>query len=175
MFLSISILACGKDVEFYIGFFRNYGFFYPAIIISNSEIHPVFYSVEAPGVGYYKNGTILADDRVVVNISESIMVSSYNDQNKGIYLKVSGDRVTVIGQSTTRNPGSWRRLRAMARNLDTFAIIETSDLHIKQYEYFAISVNDSIINYRNSSVLIVGTRNSTVMTLAVTQLVREIL
>ena len=104
-----------------------------------------------------------------MNISESIMVSSYNDQNKGIYLKVSGDRVTVIGQSTTRNPGSRRRLRAMARNLDTFAIIETSDLHIKQYEYFAISVNDSITNYRNSGVLIVGTRNSTVMTLAVTQ------
>ena len=163
----------GKDADFYIGFFKNFRPFYPAIIISNSEIHPVYYSIEAPGIGYYQNGTIPGSDEVVVNISEVAMVSSYTDQHKGIHLKISSDRVTVIGQSTTagiRPFELYRDSRVMSRIIDTFAIIETTDLHIKEYEYYAVSVNSSSYywNY-NSSVLIVGTRNNTVLKLAVTQ------
>ena len=126
------------------------------------------YSVEVPGIGYYENGTVLANSRSVVNFSRSVIVSSYSDQNKGIYLKTSSDEVTVIGQSTQgKDAWSYRR---MTRDLDTFIVNEITDLHISEYEYFAVSVNNSCFTYRyNSSVLIVGTRNDTLLKLTVTQ------
>ena len=138
------------------------------------------YSIEAPGVGYYDNGTILANSRVVVNLSESVIVSSYNDQNNGIYLKTSSDKLTVTGQSTdgryliTGIISIRRRRRIgarLTRNLDTFIVNKITDLCISAYEYFAISVNNShyYYSYYNSSVLIVGTRNDTLLKLTVTQ------
>ena len=143
--------------------------------MSNSEIYPVCYSIEAPGVGYYENGTIPGSDEVVLNISENIMVSSYNDQNNGIHLKISSDKVTVIGQSTPRGASPsyfYINFRLISRNMDTFVIIETIDLHIlNDYEYFAVSMDSPYYFYfgYNSSVLIVGTRNNTALKLAVTQ------
>ena len=167
----------GKDAEFYIGFFKNNVRAYsPAIIISNSETHPVYYSTEAPGIGYSMNGTIPGSDTVILNVSENVMVSSYNDQNNGIYLKISSDKVTVIGQCipigyspSMINP--YASLVVVSRNMDNFAIIETIDLHVKEYEYFAVSVNSTnyYSNYYNSTVLIVGTRNNTTLKLTVTQ------
>ena len=155
----------GKVAEFYLGYFKGSRFYNPSLILVSTETQPAYYSVEAPGVGYYKNGTILANDRVTVNLSRSVIVSSYNDQNKGIYLKTSSDKVTVIGQSAS----TWGYLyRKLARNLDTFIVNEITDLSISEYEYFAVSVNGSGYYY-NSSVLIVGTRNNTLLKLTVTQ------
>ena len=93
-------------------------------------------------------------------------MSSYSDQNKGIYVKTSSDKVTVIGQSAKGSLSS----KSIAWGLDTFIVNEIKDLSINEYEYFAVSVNVSCFygNY-NSSVLIIGTRNNTVLQLAVTQ------
>ena len=162
----------GKVAEFYIGFFRgrNYD---PSLVLVTTET-PVNYSVEAPGVGYYDNGTILANSRVVVNLSESVIVSSYNDQNNGVYLKTSTDKLTVIGQSTNgrgrRYLNRRRKVARVTRGLDTFIVNEITDLCISEYEYFAVSVNSSYVSsYYNSFVLIVGTRNDTLLKLTVTQ------
>ena len=101
-----------------------------------------------------------------MNFSESAIVSSYNDQNKGIYLKTSSNKVTVIGQSTNgKDAWSYKRL---TRDLDTFIVNEITDLCTSEYEYFAVSANGSSNNY-NSSILIVGTRNNTLLNLTVTQ------
>ena len=124
----------------------------------------VNYSVEVPGIGYYINGTLLANSRVNLPLSYSVLVSSYNDQNNGIYLCTSSDKVIVIGQSADGRFS--RRRRRTARNLDTFVISEIKDLFISDYKYFAVSANSSS---RNSSVLIVGTRNDTLLKLMVTQ------
>ena len=106
----------------------------------------------------------MANSRVIVNLPESVIVSSYNDQNNGIYLKTSSDKVTVIGQSSSRS----MFLRRRAFGLDTFIINEITDLCISEYEYFAVSMNSSYYYY-NSSVLIVGTSNDTLLKLTVTQ------
>ena len=122
--------------------------------------------MEAPGVGYYESGNILASDRVI-DLPYSIIASSYNDQNKGIYLKTSSEKVTVIGQSSKRRLDTKR-----AWTIDTFMVNEITDFSINQYEYFVVSVNGSnYYGYYNSSVLIVGTRNNTALKLTVTQLV----
>ena len=132
-------------------------------------MQPVSYSVEVPGVGYYESGNILANDRVILNFTWDIVVSSYSDQNKGIYLKTSSDKVTVIGLSNKGILWRWYALRAL-RFWETFTVSEITDLSISQYEYFAVSVNGSqSYGYYNSSVLIVGTRNNTALKLAVTQ------
>ena len=164
-----SNIGYGKVAEFYIGLFRGRSYD-PCLVLVTTETS-INYSVEAPGVGYYENGTILANSRVIVNLSESVIVSSYNDQNKGIYLKTSSNKVTVIGQSTNgRYSSGRRRRRIIARNLDTFIVNEITDLCISEYEYFAVSVNSSYnYYYYNSSVLIVGTRNVTLLKLIVTQ------
>ena len=100
--------------------------------------------------------------------ANSIVVSSYNDQNKGIYVKTSSDKVTVLGQSY-KDIRELHPNRAL-RYVETFTVNEITDLSINEYEYFAVSVNDSgHYGYYNSSVLIVGTRNNTVLKLAVTQ------
>ena len=161
-----SFIGYGRVAEFYIGFFRGRAYD-PCLVLVTTET-PVNYSVEAPGIGYYENGTILAYSRVIVNLSESVLVSSYNDQNNGIYLKTSSDKVTVIGQSTEGR--YFRRRRQTARFLDTFIINEIKDLCISEYEYFPVSVNSSYYYYY-SSVLIVGTRNDTLLKLTVIQLV----
>ena len=111
---------------------------------------------------------VLANSRIVVNFSGSVIVSSYSDQNKGIYLKTSSNKVTVIGQSTL-GKDAWSYIR-MIRDLDTFIVNEIIDLCISEYEYFAVSVNNSFFTYRyNSSALIVGTRNDTLLKLTITQ------
>ena len=122
--------------------------------------------MEAPGVGYYESGNFLASDRVI-DLPYRIIVSSFNDQNKGIYLKTSSEKVTVIGQSSKGRLDTRR-----VWGIDTFMVNEITDCSINQYEYFVVSVNGSRnYGYYNSSVLIVGTRNNTALKLTVTQLV----
>ena len=112
-----------------------------------------------------------------MSLSYSVVVESYNDQNNGIYLSTSSDKITVIGQSTdgrifdkiTSYRNSRKLKRMVARNLDTFIVNEITDLCISKYEYFAVSVNGFNHYHNNSSVLIVGTRNNTLVNLTVTQ------
>ena len=162
---SSSFIGYGRVAEFYVGFFRGWRLHDPFLILLSRETQPVSYSVEAPGVGYYESGDILANDKVIVNLSQSVMVSSYNDQNKGIYVKTSSGKVTVIGQ---RAKGTLSSL-STCWSLDTFIVNEITDLYIDEYEYFAVSVNGSHYFQYYSSVLIVGTRNNTALKLTVTQ------
>ena len=114
-------------------------------------------------MGYYAKGTISANDKGTVQFNRNIIVSSYNDQNKGIYVKISSNKVTVIGQSNMRRLSS-----SYIRGLDTFITNEITDLCLSEYEYFAVSTNGSSYYY-NSSILIIGTRNDTSLKLSVTQ------
>ena len=129
-----------------------------SIMLITSETQPVQYSMEAPGVGYYRNGTITAGNEVILNLPSSIQVSSVYHQNNGIYLTTSSDNVTVIGQSLY--DGSSDSFFALP-------LIELSD----EYVYYGISVpRFSLSPYPyNSLILIVGTENNTMMELTVTQ------
>ena len=111
-------------------------------------------------MGYYYNGTVSADNEVILNLPLSIVVSSINDQNKGIYLTTSSDSVTVIGQNLRSHTSD---------SYYALPIIELGDDHI----YYGISVPRATVHSEaiTNSILIVGTENNTMMKLTVTQYV----
>ena len=158
--------------EFYIAFFHGkYTQFVPSVALMTTEDQPVFYSVEAPWVGFYREGTITAGRAGIVNIPNTLTVSSFYDQSKGICIKTSSSNVTVQG-----NPQDgcdyyyyycWRYYYYM-RHLETFAALPLTGFCTSEYKYYAVSVNSSSSLY-NSSVLVVGTEDNTMMKLIVTQ------
>ena len=147
--------------NYYLGFYENVIRGSPSIIIMTTESQPVSYSIEIPGIEYYYNGTITANNEDIVDLPGSVVVLSHDDQDKGIYLKTSSDRVTVIGQNAGRRSAS----------SDTFLALLTSNLCVEDYVYYGMSVRRAIFNFTHlySSVLIVGTENNTMMKLTVTQ------
>ena len=118
------------------------------------------YSIEAPGVGYYYNGTISTGDDVVLNLSINVEVSSIHHQDRGIYLTASSNRLTVIGQSVD------------SATSDTFFVLPSLVLN-GDYIYYGISVPRATVHSSviNSSILIIGIENNTMITLTVTQYV----
>ena len=148
---------------YYLGFFANYETEIGtniSVILITSETHQVSYSIEAPSIGYFQNGTLSAGDEVIVDLSSSVQVSSSQDQDKGIYLTTSSQNVTVIGQSLGGTTSD-----------SFFALPATvlSDVYI----YYGISVPRASIHNEaiSSSILIVGTENNTLVKLTVTQFV----
>ena len=129
---------------------------YISVLLITTEIHPVTYSIEAPGVGYYHKGIVSAGNEVILNLPSSVEVS--HDQNKGIYLTTSSDNVTVIGQNLDG---------ATSDSFFALPIIKLDDVYV----YYGISVprTSSHTETINSSILIVGTENNTMMKLTTTQ------
>ena len=142
------------------GFFANYinNDEIISILLTTSDMQQVQYSIEAPGVGYYHNGTISAGDEAVLNLPLIIEVSSYTDQDKGIYLTASSDKITVIGQSMDMYSS------------DSFLALPTIELD-GTYVYYGVSVpRTSVHSFQyDSSILIVGTENNTILRLTTTQ------
>ena len=147
--------------EYYLGFFMNHLSYIGeiSVLLTTSETLPVKYSIEAPDVGYYHNGTISTGDEVILNLSLSIQVSSYNDQDKGIYLTASSDKITVIGQYLGR------------ATTDSYFALPIIRLDSAKYVYYGISVPRTVDHSspHESSILIVGTENNTLLKLTTTQ------
>ena len=142
---------------FYLGFYKNHHSGDTiSVVIMTSEPQPVSYSIEIPGTGYYHNGTITANNEDVVDLPNNAKVTLPDDQDKGIYLKTSSDKVAVIGQSVRSSTS------------DTFLGLPIISLRSDVYVYFAMSVPKRHIEYY-SAVLIVGTEDNTMMNLTVTQ------
>ena len=145
--------------NYYFGFFKNPYTEQPSLIITTSESQPVIYSIEAPGVGYYTSGIVTNDNEVIINLNNSFITSSHNDQEKGIRLMTSSDRVTVIGQNLVNRASG-----------DTFLCLPITNLCVDEYVYYGISVsNGTFSSNLDSSVLVVGTEDNTTMKLTVTQ------
>ena len=151
----------GSVYGYYLGFFPNYinnnGRI--SVLLTTSDEQPVEYSIEAQGVGYFHNGTILAGNEVILNLPLSVQVSSYNDQDKGIYLTASSDKITVIGQNLRSATG------------DSYLALPIIKLGSAKYVYYGISVPRTVFHSSliNSSILIVGTENNTILRLTTTQ------
>ena len=155
---------CTINVEplygYYLGFFVNHdnnaGSI--SILLTTTDTQQVQYSIEAPGVGYYLNGTISAGDEAILNLPHTIVVSSYNDQDKGIYLTVSSNKITVIGQNLDSHTS------------DSFLALPTIEL-ADTYVYYGVTVPRTSVHSLpyDSSILIVGTENNTILKLTTTQ------
>ena len=133
-----------------------------SILLTTSDIQSVEYSIEAPSVGYYHNSTISAGDEIILNLPLTVQVSSYNDQDKGIYLTASSDKITVIGQN----------FREFSSD-SYFALpfIKLGSAVQPVYVYYGISVPRTSVHseHLDSSILIVGTENNTILKLTTTQ------
>ena len=149
----LSFLYAGND--YYIGFFQNRGGGVISMYLTNTGPLDLSYTVESPGISYYTTGTISGKDSTTVNLPSSLIASSYNDQNKGIYLKTNNTDVTVIGQTIPSSGG------------DTFLALPTVKVLCTEYVYYGISVSSGA--YSGSKVLIVGTEDDSVINLTVAQ------
>ena len=141
----------------------------PSVALMTAEKKPVFYLIDSPWMGYYHNGTLTSDHAVIVNIPNELTVSSFYDQSKGIYIKTTSSRVTVQGvpQRFCEYYHCYRYDYG-SRHVQTFSVIPVTSLCSSEYIYYAISVN-SYSSYYNSSILVVGTEDNTLMKLTVTQ------
>ena len=142
------------------GFFKNslHDDRHIFILLTSTETYEVQYTIEAPGINYYHNGTISAINEVILNLSTSVQVTSDN-YDKGIYLTSVSDKITVIGQSLG------------ARSSESFFALPIIWLNDGAYIYYAISVPKTTVfdSSFNSSILIVGTENNTIFNLTVMQ------
>ena len=151
----------GPMYDYYLGFFENLdttnGII--SVLIKSSDVQPVEYSIEALGVGYYQNGTISVGNEVILNLPLNIQVSSYNDQDKGIYLTASSDKITVIGQNLNDYTS------------DSYFAIPIIKLDSTDYVYYGISVPRTVVHSSlyDSSILIVGAENNTILRITTTQ------
>ena len=144
-------------IGYYFGFNKNFNDGNPTVILTTTEIKPVSFYIEIPGISFYYNGTITANKDDTVVLPTSVEVLSHNDQDKGIFLETSSAKVTVIGQNLN-NP---------SYSGETFLTTPIKTLYVEKYTYYGISVTDR--SHRNGSILIVGTENNTMMNLTVTQ------
>ena len=141
--------------NYYLGFFSNYVDHRGGIsIYLTSNIQQVEYFIEAPGVGYSDNGTVSVGNVAILNIPRSIEVSSYTDQDKGIYIRATGEGIVVIGQSIDG---------ASSDSFFALPIIELGD----HYVYYGISQPSGLFLSSDyfGSILIVGTENNTMIRL----------
>ncbi|XP_065903553.1 uncharacterized protein [Dysidea avara] len=147
--------------DYYFGFFNTTSMTSPekiSILVITPESQPVYYSIEAPGEEYYTNGTITGSEQISVNLPTALTTSSHDDRDKGIHLMVS-TRVTVIGQSF------------FSGSTDTFLGLAAANVCVNKCVYYGISVSRNTLfnKTHNSSVLVVGTEDNTMMKLTVTQ------
>ena len=135
-------------------FFQNRDGGSISLYLSNIGSLDLLYTIEAPGIGYYTRGNIPGERSHHVQLPSSLIVGSYSDQYKGLYLQTSSRNVTVIGQNLDHRDG------------DTFLALPTVKACCTKYVYYGISVPSGS---GDNVVLIVGTENDTVMNLTVTQ------
>ena len=144
------------------GYFKTYDENQVSIVLTTTELHTVSYYIEAPGVGEYYNGTLTTKNVTIVNLNNSVIVTSHVEQDKGIYLTTDSDRVTVIGQILDYSTS------------DTFLALPLINFCVIEHIYYGISVDRTTYDFitLTSIVLIVGTENNTTMKLTVPQSVK---
>ena len=143
------------------GYFENIRDTRVSFVLQTTELQSVLYYVEAPGVRYYNNGTLTADNAAVVDLNDSVIVSSHLEQDRGVHLSVGSESVTLIGQIISSSfPSS-----------DTFLALKVTNFCAidLEYIYYGMSVEQGTVSLFSSIVLIVGTVNNTVMKITVPQ------
>ena len=126
--------------------------------MTTTESTPVYYQIEAPGIDFCRNGTIIPNIqnniRLTANLtgrSHTFTHSVHDKIPKGIYLKTSSDKVTVIGQSNAQF------------SLDTFLAVPLRKLCLSEYVYYPFSVATQV--HADGSMAIVGTEDRTKVTI----------
>ena len=154
------IIVCVGSVNYYLGFYSNYNSAVNiSVLLTSTEIFRIQYSIEIPGVNYYYSGTIAVNDMVILNLPINVVVTSLDDQDKGIYITTNSDKVTVVGQNL------------VFYTSDSYLALPIQKIANVAYVYYGISVSRfaSQFSSLNSSILVVGTESNTMMNLISTQ------
>ena len=152
----ITLLIGAPSSEYYFGFFQNVGGDGTvSVILTSIGSQSVHYSIQAPGLGYSYNGTIIPNAQSIITLPSNIQVSS-NDENKGIFLSTSIEQVTVVGQMLRRGSS------------DTFLILPVTKQYATEYLYYGMSTESALVSYL-STILIVGINSNTTLNLMVSQ------
>ena len=154
-----AIYACIYTVgnEFFIGFVPAIGYAIYLLLLTSSE--EVNYSVIAPTTGFNGSGIVTTNVPTTLRLPNSLSGPSYHFPNRvndaykeGVHLQTTGDKITVIGAYI--KPHS-----------DTFFVIPTIDLGLREYTYYAMSVGGHFS--ADGSVVMVGTTNHTTLNIIV--------
>jgi len=117
----------------------------PSILLTTTEHQVVFYSISAPGVGYNTSGNFTSGDQAIIDLPNDLMITSTEQQDKGVYIMTNSSKVTVIGEN-------WAN--------DSYVALQNSRICFKEYVYYGIL-------FGFGQVLIVGTEDDTVVKLTV--------
>ena len=156
-FCVVSYLA-NTTAVFHVGYFENWRGGNPSLLLMTTETHPVSFIVEAPGIGFYQNGTVIAGGKAVVNFTHDIEMSISTNGNKGIYVWTSSNKVTLIGQSVPDEPD--------LSSTGTFFVLPFIGSCDNVYVYYRMSVSS---NSLFSTVMLVGIENDTTVTVMTAQ------
>ena len=154
----------GPVNHYYFGFFGSHLYSdndVLSILLTTAETQPIQYFLESPASDFVcHSGNISADDEGIISLSASVIVSSVDHQDKGIYLRINSDKVAVIGQKLRRD---------ISDSFFALPIVELDNVYV----YYGVSVPRTIAHsyLQQSSILIVGTENNITMELIVTQAV----
>ena len=131
-----------------------------SIILITTETYEVQYFIEVPSTNYYRNGIIPASNEVILNLPD-VEVSYYDDQDKGIYIATNSDKVNVIGFHDSDGGN------IVSDSFYALPVIKLND----SYVHYGISVPRATVHSAllESSILIIGTEDNTVLKLVVTQ------
>ena len=128
--------------------------------MTTTESTPVYYHIEAPGIDFCRNGTIIPNTQNIVDLPVNLTgrSSTFRDSirdkiPKGIHIKTSSDKVTVIGQSNAQD------------TIDTFLAVPLRKLCLSEYVYYPFSVATQA--RADGSIAIVGTEDMTKVTINV--------
>ena len=160
MHLSYCLLIGAADNEYYFGYFKNYNSQGEAtVILTTTGSQSVHYSIQAPGIGFSHSGTVLSNAESIITLPNTVQVGSASDEYKGVFLSTSSDQITVVGQM----------LRTSSS--DTFLILPLTKQFATEYLYYGMSVARATIHNSvlQSSTLIVGINNNTMLNLTVSQ------
>jgi len=138
-----------------LGFFHLYNGGSQSFVLTTTELQPVNYSIYVPRERYHHSGQFTANNSKILNLPSNMETSSYYHVNYGIYLETSSDKVTVIGENYN------------SHTTDTYLALPTvKSKTITEHIYYGMSVYSPSYD---SSILIVGTEDNTVIRLKATQ------
>ena len=148
-----------NGAEYFLAFIAHFSVV-PNIIMTTTESTPVYYRIEAPGIDFCHNGTIIPNIqnnvRLTVNLTgrSNTFPHSVRDKiPKGVHIKTSSDKVTVIGESNAQF------------TIDTFLAVPLRKLCVSEYVYYPFSVATYVD--ADGSIAIVGTEDSTKVTITI--------
>ena len=141
--------------EFFVGFSRNYiiSDIRLSLFVTTSENTPVSFVVAASAHGFNFSGMATNNSTTVVNLNNTLQVTSTAERNKGIHIKAEGDRkIGVYG------------LSYYAYSTDAYLALPCNSLEgLDEYEYYGMSYPNSL-NTSESDILLVGCEDNTVIT-----------